>query len=360
MITAVTIENFKGFKKLQLPELSRITLLGGSNNVGKSSVLEALLLFHIKVQPEFLFNHLAMRGVSAASFEADTVLAPAFRDYRLDHNIIIACSEDGHQEKMVIAFNPSYAPHVIEVPIAEPEEISSSARTSQKPLPAYSVDISYQSRDKLEQCHLVVRANNLEVRRDENYALTKQQPVIFSGAKSLTNPNELATRFGQLDVVGKQDIVIEFLRILEPRLKSLSSITMGAFSFVHGDIGIGRKIPIAFMGEGIDRLLSTVLTIATTKDGLLLIDEFENGLHYSVMAKVWESISKAARDFNCQIVTTTHSYECLQAAYEGIAKAGLEDEFRYIRLDRTPNDIVAKTYSHAVLGAALERGWEVR
>lgn len=360
MITAVTIENFKGFKKLQLPELSRITLLGGSNNVGKSSVLEALFLFHIKAQPEILFNHLILRGVSAASFEADTVLAPAFRDYRLDQRIAITCSEDEHQETMMIAFNPSFTPEVIEVPIVKPEEVSPSARTAQKPLPAYSVDISYQSGDKLEQCHLMVRANSLEVSREENYSATKQQPVFFSGARSLMNPNELATRFGQLDVVGKQDIVVKFLRILEPRLKNLSSITMGAFSFVHGDIGIGRKIPVAFMGEGMDRLLSTVLTIATMKDGLLLIDEFENGLHYSVMAKVWESISKAARDFNCQIVTTTHSYECLQAAYEGIAKAGLEDEFRYIRLDRTSQDIVAKTYSHAVLGAALERGWEVR
>lgn len=360
MITAVTIENFKGFKKLHLPELSRITLLGGSNNVGKTSVLEALLLFHIKVQPEFLFNHLAMRGVSAASLEPGIVLAPAFKNYRLDQSIAITCSEDGHQEKMVIAFNPSYAPKIFEVPRADAEDASPSARTAQRPPPAYAVDISYQSKGKPEQCHLIVRANNVEVLREENYSATKQQPVTFAGTNSLTNPNELATRFGQLDVVGKQGIIIEFLRILEPRLESLSSIAMGTFSFVHGDIGIGRKIPVAFMGEGMNRLLSTVLTIATMQDGLLLLDEFENGLHYSVMPKIWENISKAARDFNCQIVTTTHSYECLQAAYEGIAKAGLKDEFRYIRLDRTAEDIVAKTYSHAVLGAALERGWEVR
>jgi hypothetical protein len=59
-------------------------------------------------------------------------------------------------------------------------------------------------------------------------------------------------------------------------------------------------------------------------------------------------------------MATTHSYECLQAAHEGVAKACLADEFRYVRLDRRADDIVAKTYPHEILGAAIEAGLEVR
>ena len=67
-----------------------------------------------------------------------------------------------------------------------------------------------------------------------------------------------------------------------------------------------------------------------------------------------------AQEYNCQIIATTHSYGCLQAAFEGSSNAALSDEFRYIRLDRSHEDIIAKTYTHAMVGVAIERGWEVR
>lgn len=116
------------------------------------------------------------------------------------------------------------------------------------------------------------------------------------------------------------------------------------------------------MGDGVNRLLSIILAIATTKNGIVLIDEIDSGIHYSAMTNVWEGITMAAREFNCQVIATTHSYECLQAATEGTTRAGLADDFSYIRLDRIPkdNEIVAKVYSNDVLTAALGRGWEVR
>src|SRR5205807_7489873 len=98
-------------------------------------------------------------------------------------------------------------------------------------------------------------------------------------------------------------------------------IAVGEKLLIHGDIGIGRKIPLAHMGEGMGRLLSIVLAIAVNKDGLILIDEFEHGIHHSGMTKIWEGVSKMAQEYNCQIIATTHSYECLQAAFEGTANA---------------------------------------
>jgi predicted ATPase len=171
---------------------------------------------------------------------------------------------------------------------------------------------------------------------------------------------EDANRFGLLDVLGRQDRVVDFLRVLEPRLRGLSSVALGDQSLVHGDIGIGRKIPVAFMGDGMARAMSLVLAIATTEQGIVLLDEAENGIHHHVMAKVWESVARAAQEFDCQLVATTHSYECLQAAAIGLAAANMREEFRYVRLDREGEDIVAKTYTHAMAEAAFERGWELR
>ena len=46
MITKLTLENFKGFKYLEVPETSTITLIGGQNNIGKTSLLEGIFLFY--------------------------------------------------------------------------------------------------------------------------------------------------------------------------------------------------------------------------------------------------------------------------------------------------------------------------
>ncbi len=52
-------------------------------------------------------------------------------------------------------------------------------------------------------------------------------------------------------------------------------------------------LPIPMVGEGMNRLLSIAVAIANTEHGVVLIDEIENGLHYSVMTKVWAAIAQA-------------------------------------------------------------------
>ncbi|MEM6269201.1 MAG: AAA family ATPase [Bacteroidota bacterium] len=55
MITSIRLKNFKAFKD-ELFELTPLTLMTGMNGLGKSSVLQALLLFRqsyrAKIYPE--------------------------------------------------------------------------------------------------------------------------------------------------------------------------------------------------------------------------------------------------------------------------------------------------------------------
>ena len=124
--------------------------------------------------------------------------------------------------------------------------------------------------------------------------------------------------------------------------------------------GMKRKIPVALLGDGISRLLSIILAIATAKKGIVLIDEIDAGLHYSILPQIWQGICQAAREYQCQVIATTHSYECLQAAHEGSVVAKSTKDFSYIRLEKEKDMIIGKKYSHEVLGAALSQGWEVR
>ncbi|MCX6022329.1 MAG: AAA family ATPase, partial [Chloroflexi bacterium] len=104
---------------------------------------------------------------------------------------------------------------------------------------------------------------------------------------------------------------------------------------------------------------SLALAIASARDGIVLIDEIENGFHYSIMPKVWQAIASFSRQFNVQVFATTHSYECIQAAHEAFEADSVYD-FRLHRLERVKGKIKAITYSQGALNASLEADWEVR
>ena len=43
------------------------------------------------------------------------------------------------------------------------------------------------------------------------------------------------------------------------------------------------------MGEGMSRMFGIALALVNAKDGMLLIDEVDTGLHYSVLPDLWET-----------------------------------------------------------------------
>ena len=357
MITGLKIKGFKGFKHLSIPKLTRITLLGGKNNVGKTSLLEAVFLFFDRINPQMITNQFARRGVSVLPLEPDTVWAPIFHDYEMKKEISISVTSFNSTKTMSIKFNPNYTPSVVHIKTTGQGGQQRQIRTDQKPTPSYALDLTYKINGKKTTSHLLMGIEGLGLHID--YMKAEKAQTVFIASRTLMNPNEDAEKFGKLDIMGKQDEVKEFLRIIEPNLKALSSISMGNISMIHGDIGLERKIPVPYMGEGVSKLLSIILAIANAKDGIVLIDEFENGLHYSVMQKVWEGIGRAAREFNCQVIATTHSYECLEAAYNGLS-GDLEEDFTYLRLDRIDNETKAKIFDFDMLKVAVDTSSEVR
>jgi hypothetical protein len=337
--------------------LTRITLVGGKNNAGKTSLLEAVFLFFERMNPQMLTTQFARRGVSVLPLEPDAMWAPIFHDYEMTKEISISVTCVGSTETMVVTFNPNYTPSLVRARTSGQGGQQLQIRTDQKPTPSYALDIAYKTNGKKAASHLLIGVEGLGLHVDHMKAEKAQ--AVFIGSRSLMNPNEDAERFGKLDIVGKQDEVIKFLRIIEPDLKALSSVTLGNISMIHGDIGLKRKIPVSYMGEGVSKLLSIILAIANSKDGIVLIDEFENGLHYSVMQKIWEGIGRAAREFNCQVIATTHSYECLDAAYNGLS-GDLQNDFTYLRLDRIDDEAKARIFDFDMLKVAIDTNSEVR
>ena len=123
--------------------------------------------------------------------------------------------------------------------------------------------------------------------------------------------------------------------------------------------GHDRPVPLKSLGDGALRLFGVALALANSRDGFLLMDEAENGIHHSVQRDFWRMIFQTAQENNVQVLATTHSWDCVR----GFAQAAAEIEDAggvLVRLDRVPAGLRAVDYSKEGLKVAAEQGIEVR
>ena len=122
--------------------------------------------------------------------------------------------------------------------------------------------------------------------------------------------------------------------------------------------GIAEPLPLKSMGDGITRLFHMIVALVNAQDGLLLIDEFENGLHWSVQSKVWEVVFQLSEKLNVQVFATTHSRDCIEgfdSTWNKYPSLGA-----FLRLDFKNEIIKATEYTSETLSDAIDMEVEVR
>ena len=356
MITEAIIENFKCFKKLTLPDLGRITIIGGKNNVGKTALLEAFFLFFDRAALNMILKQYGWRGVVNVKATPEGMWKPIFREFDFKKRILNSVWIDKKKETIEYKFNPNFM--LEELPPNEALHVSDiSVRTDIKPIPSFSLDFKYVDSSQREYVsHLMISPKGAPgIKHD---SLPQIRKVYFLPARGHASSKEISDRFSKLSKIGRENEALKFLNIIEPRLKSLKIITEGPEPIIYGDIGLPEMIPIPFIGGGMSRLLEIFLAMTEGEGNTIFIDEIENGIHRLIMSKIWEAICDIVEDYNCQVIATTHSYECLEAVHKGLANR--PDDLRYIRLDREGNDIKAKTSNYEMLGTAIAHNMEIR
>ena len=122
------------------------------------------------------------------------------------------------------------------------------------------------------------------------------------------------------------------------------------------DVGLQELVPLSILGAGMTHVARIFLVIASTPGGVVLVDEIENGLHHSVLPDVWKVIAKAAEQFDVQVFATTHSFECIEAAHEGLGPDG----FGLHRLETVEGVTRCVTYGPGAIEGAIRHNMEVR
>ncbi len=153
---------------------------------------------------------------------------------------------------------------------------------------------------------------------------------------------------------------VSVLKKIEPRVQR---IDIGTRGMLWVDIGLDTLAPINILGDGFRHIFTILASLYTAQDGVLIIDEIENGLHHSTLEVMWDALLKASHDYNVQVFATTHSYECVVAYADALEKQYPmdSDSAKLFRLERmAEGGHRAVQYPSKVIRTALDQGYEVR
>lgn len=185
------------------------------------------------------------------------------------------------------------------------------------------------------------------------------EPVVIPCiilSSSADNAEDDAKRLGELGPRKEAGVVVEALRVIEPRLQSVDMIPGPRGHMLWGDIGLAAQIPLVMLGDGLSRLARLVLAMSHGRSQVVLADEIENGLHHSNLERVWKVVLETARKFDTQFIATTHSRESIVAAH---AASGGRDLALH-RLEHADGVTNCVTYDTESIEGAVEHGLEVR
>lgn len=360
LIKTFTISNFRTFEHLEINDLERVNLIAGMNNVGKTALLEALWQFAGPDNPELGLRLSTFRGIDA--IEQSKLLHNLFYRYNVSHPIEFMAAGD---------WGPNNRSLRIEVRSRETSHVALPGTgddgNPRAPVSESSQEIvlhytegadTYESSGWIE--NRVVGPGLV----DASFASKKgQMPgrptshlVVANRAK--LGPNE-SDRLSQLEVLGREHLVVEALRSIEPELRRLTIVTINGNPVIHADTGLGRLIPMVLMGEGMQRVLSLMLAFEGSAGGLMLIDEVENGIHYSKLPDLWRIIDDFSKRYDTQVFATTHSAECVHAAHQTYSELE-EYNFRFYRMDRIGSEIKVKSFDKILLDTAFDSSFEIR
>ncbi len=353
MLTSFNIKNFRCFKDFSLSPLERINLITGMNNVGKTALLEGMFLFAGATNPNLAMIINAFRGIETIEVKPDLQSETPWNSlfYNLNEDAeIVMTGELGQlkQRKLIIKVARKESELVMK---PQKEGFVLSEATGK------ILEFEYISETgKTIKSKMIIGSQGVKV---ELPPVPIPFSAIFLASRSRINPAEDTERFSKIEISSQQDVLLKILNIIEPRLKRLTVAVTAGVPMIYGDIGLNRLLPLSLMGEGLVRVCSIVLAIANLPNGIVFIDEIENGVHYSIMDKIWLGIAEAARQFNTQIFATTHSRECITAAHYVFSQSLIYD-FLLHRLDKINGNIAAKTYDREALSAAINTELEVR
>jgi ABC-type Mn2+/Zn2+ transport system ATPase subunit len=289
---SIDIGKYRALANVRFEQLGRINLIVGINNAGKTSALEAVYLLANQSDPRALLELLRRR--TRMEFGA----APEFSIAQLPREIELKGRYDKRVDNAV-----ALRLVVNDEPEDTDEDWASYLRT-------LIIDASYAGRTQRSVTDFFSgRARRTRLTGEPRWLATS----VFHSPFSLSDP-ELLVRCNEESIRLKlKDRVIEFIRShIDTGIRDVA-LANAHRRFLVTHEAFDEAIDLSSFGEGIQRVFLTGLLFAGARGGVVLIDEFENALHTSLLLEFTKFVHELAVEFECQVLLTTHSKETVDA-----------------------------------------------
>ncbi len=363
-LPSLSIRGFRGIGELDVPRLGRVTLLAGKNGAGKTSVLEAVRVYAARGREHVLFELLRSYEESAPVIYEDGGRTLAPDPAALFHGRDIAPNS-----RIEIGPRNGSGAGSLKIEAVPPNEelkdlLEKLYDYDDAPdLFPWAVEISFANYKRTIPWSL---ARHIHYRR---FADDREEPPPELNCQALgpglLSNNEMAKLWDEVALTDEEDRAVQALNlVLDGKADRVAMI---------GDDGrrtYGRRavvklqdrdspVPLRSLGDGATRLFGVALALAGSRNGFLVIDEAENGIHHSVHGAFWRMVLRTAEENDVQVFAATHSFDCVR----GFARAAVESpecEGVLARLERWDERTRAIVYSESALETAAEQDIEVR
>ena len=392
MITSIEIQNFKNLEALKIENLGRVNLFTGKNNTGKTSLLEAIsiianggTLYSIlevirrRNSPIIIKNlRNELRSLRDIEFEQyldsdNSDRALLLKDlFNQTNSFKTPIKIESNIKSNKISFLISIVPTIL----SEEQREENGRIISKKVRKEVEINDSLFQNDTLTINELV---DSVKIENNSKKILISIQDFFENVSQYFRYERETETTqiffinnigdkkqdngllWDKIILTPKYKEVISALQIIDPKIEELVFTGSGNQRIPKVKLkNLEQQVSLSTMGDGINKILNIILSLVNCKDGYLLIDEFENGLHYTVQEKLWEIIFRISKDLNVQVFATTHSKDSIEA-FSKVQNSQNEHEVgKFLRLEKQKNGIVGIEYSSEDLQNVFEYHFELR
>ncbi len=329
MVASVKIKNFRGFQDLSVENLALINILVGDNGSGKTAFLEALYLaVSGSADKPFTLKQWRGQDITFQTGSVDSVVeaiyADLFHDPNSEEPISILLAGQGFENRQLVI---SKAAREVTVP-TEP------FRNRQAPIPSQSTTVpialtwtddagnSFTVRPRLGTQGLVFEGTNEKI--PNSYLFASQNPISMSDAAA------------QFSALRKRRELDKFRKVFLSVFSQISDIDLAesaGASVLVADVPWAKQLlPLPLLSGGTNRAAAILLAMSHREDGLVMIDEIENGIFHARQLQMSAALLAVAREYRTQLLMTTPTEEWIEHFFEACGNRA--DDVAFWRLER--------------------------
>ena len=356
MLNSLRVTNFRAFKDLHIHRLGKVNLIVGRNNVGKTSLLEAVHLYSSGDILDSVIRLLRRRQEYSLEKGGRIVLFSNLFHQDAETPTRIEIGETNSENQLVI--RPMWR-WTEEVDVDEGSQLQRQfSATPPEGIEIEVTEVITAKRGAETMQSISVEAERYPGTLSRKYRNSNSLFLPSSGFQD--DSIDTGDLWDRVVLTDKESSVLDALRVIEPDLERIAMVhRKRAEGITMVKLVKNKNMPLRSLGDGMNKLFELALGLVNAGEfGVFLVDEIDSGLHFSTLVDVWRLVFHTAASLQVQVFATTHSWDCIEAFQEAANEH--PDDGLLIRLEQSGKDIGAELFSEQDLTIITRESIEVR